>query len=90
MFQMERYSPCVSQIVPFLLATIATPIDSAHSMHDAYRPCALCSCTQLSADNELVKIVEIMVFNAHGISGSLADITGDPSNQPLFIGIGRY
>ena len=32
----------------FLLATIATSIDSAYSMHNACRPCAFCSCTQLT------------------------------------------
>ena len=36
-------------------------------MHNAYRPCTLCSCTQLSADNELVKIIKMLVLNAHGI-----------------------
>ena len=70
----------------FLSATVATPIDSAHSVHNAYRLCA--------ANNELVKIVEMLVLNAHGIlfgcllfvnriSDSLADITGDYGNQPL-------
>ena len=40
----------------FLLAIVATPIDSPHSMHNAY---TICSCAQLSTDNELVKIVEM-------------------------------
>ena len=32
----------------FLLVTVATSIDSAYTMHNAYH-CALCSCAQLSA-----------------------------------------
>ena len=40
----------------FLLAIVATPIDSAHSMYNAY---TFCSCAQLSTENELVKIIEM-------------------------------
>ena len=43
----------------FLLPTIATPIDSASSLHNASH-CAFCSCTQLSGQiYELVKIVKM-------------------------------
>ena len=34
-FRIEGYGPRASQIVPFLLAIVTTPIDSAHSMHYA-------------------------------------------------------
>ena len=32
----------------FLLTTVATPIDSAYSVHNACGPCAFCSCTQVT------------------------------------------
>ena len=40
-------STCITNSA-FLLATVATPINSTYSMHSAYRPCAFCSCAQLS------------------------------------------
>ena len=42
--QIEGYGPQTSQIGPFLLATVATPIDSAHQCICI----PFCSCAQLS------------------------------------------
>ena len=59
---------CEKSIMPLpsmsaiMLAFIATPINSAHSMYNTYRPCTciFCSCTQLSAQyNELINITEM-------------------------------
>ena len=47
----------------FLLATVATAIDSAHSMHNACRPCASCSIIT-GKDHRNVSGIKI---NAHGI-----------------------
>ena len=49
---------------PFLLATEATPIDSAHSMYNACRSCAFCLCVQPSG---LVDINKHVLNNARHI-----------------------
>ena len=58
----------------FLLAIIATPIDSAYSMHNAY---TFSSCAQLSTQNEMAKIVQSLDFNvlnnAHDILLAIPD-----------------
>ena len=80
----------------FLLAFVTTPIDSAHSMYYAYRPCAFCSCAY-----GLVEVVK----NANGtrLAGCypqtsvgigcrerFGDVLADITKSPYIIQSGAY